>query len=353
MATKKLTNVNDLPKDYHIILIAGEENELKARSLNYYKDLFINEDNIYNLETINLNITKISVKDIVQTAIALPFFGDGRVIIVDGVDSLSATDQKELADSLSGIPAENLLLMRTGDSKVSSLFLKVVDRLGLVVECSALNEEQASEFIVNYLKEYGQTIDVRALSILINRIGTSLKRLTVEIEKLSVFVGGGAKITVKEVSELTTTISEESVFVLADAVSNNDSKKVVLTIKNMLDDNLEDPFQIFPMIVRQYRMIWQAKVALDAGWSGRGGVKENRNAVALLPSESKFVAASPWQQKKFADIARRMSWHKLYYIYHSLLECDMAGKAIDGVVRQDSKLALELLCEKIAMFDAR
>ena len=354
MASIKLTNVNNLPSDYHIILVQGEENELKQRALNHYKETLVTDENIYNLEQINLSITKLPAKDIVQTMIALPFLGDGRVIIIDGVDALTATDQKELADNLKNVPKDNILIFRTADGKVSAAFQKEADKLGVVIECSALSENEASSFIVSYLKTYNQTIEPRALNGLISRVGTSLKRLTVELEKVSIFVGDGGNITDKHIQELTTIVSEESVFILADAVSSNDSKKVVEVIKNMLDDNLDDPFQIFPMVVRQYRMIWQAKVALDAGWRGSGdNVKDHARASSLLAADSKFVSASPWQQRKFADLARRMSWEKLRYIYRALLECDMAGKAIEGVVRQNNKLALELLCEKIATFNAR
>ena len=355
MAAKKLTNVNNLPQDKNVILLMGKEAELKQRALSIYIDATVTDDNQFNFEKINLFSTKITAKEVISSMTALAFLGDGRVIVVDGVDLLSASDQKEIADAIKNIPPDNYVIFRaTEDGKISAQLQKDIDKVGTVLEFVQLDESQALNFISEYLKEYNQTIEQKAAHLLLERSGTSLKRLTIELEKVSIFVGDGGKINSKIVEELTSVISEESVFVLADAVSDNNSKKVVDIIKSMLDDNLDDPFAIFPMIIRQYRMIWQAKLALDVGWRGSGDdVKECVRADKLLYKESKFRSASAWQQKKFAGLARKMSWDKLRYIYRALLECDMASKAIDGVPRLDSKLALELLCEKIATYEGR
>ena len=364
MAAKKLTNVNNLPLDKNIILLMGKEAELKRRALNIYIDAIVTDDNKFNFEKINLFSTKVSAKEIINSITALAFLGNGRVIVIDGIDILSASDQKEIADVIKNVPPDNHVIFRTADdgkdsvSKIrlslSAQLQKDIDKLGTVLEFVQLDESQALNYIADFLKEYDQSIEQKAAHLLIERSGTSLKRLTIELEKVSIFAGNDGKINSKMVEELTSVVSEELVFVLADAVSNNDSKKVVDTIKVMLDDSLDDPFAIFPMIIRQYRMIWQAKLALDMGWRGSGDdVKECLRADKLLHKESKFRSASAWQQKKFAGLARKMSWDKLRYIYKALLECDMASKAIDGVPRLDSKLALELLCEKIATYEGR
>jgi hypothetical protein len=67
----------------------------------------------------------------------------------------------------------------------------------------------------------------------------------------------------------------------------------------------------------------------------------------LLPEQNALSQIGGWLGGRLAAPARQMSWEQLAGAYQALLECDMAGKAIDGVPRQDMDLALELLCAKL------
>ncbi len=89
----------------------------------------------------------------------------------------------------------------------------------------------------------------------------------------------------------------------------------------------EDAFSVWGMVVRQFRLLLQAREVLDA----RGGVNEVTSALGVHP----FVAG------KVVDQAKRFSFSSLEKIYHKLLEIDEAAKT--------SQVPLDLAMETLVV----
>jgi DNA polymerase III delta subunit len=210
-----------------------------------------------------------------------------------------------------------------------------------------LSEDEAQAWVRETLQGWGQTIEPAALQTLITRTGTELRRLQIEVEKLSLMVGDGKKIRAADVELMTPKQAEESVFHLADAVAARDAARALGILRELLEDQLESPYRLFPMLVRQFRLIWQTKVMLDAGWRPKSDPMQLQTAVAMLPENSILSMLSGWMGTRLAQQARGLSWTQLAHAYEALLECDMASKAIEGVPRQEMDIALEMLCAKL------
>ena len=116
------------------------------------------------------------------------------------------------------------------------------------------------------LQGWGQTIEPPALQLLLTRAGTELRRLQIEVDKLSLLIGDRGVIRVADVELLTPKLAEESVFRLADAVAARNGALALAVLRELMEGQLESPYRIFPLIIRQFRLIWQTKVLLDAGW---------------------------------------------------------------------------------------
>jgi DNA polymerase-3 subunit delta len=361
---------NDIPVQGTWLLVQGEEEHLKRQLLERLRGQLLAAEDEFNLDQLDASERWEGVVDtaeqakrerlptraekILGLAQALPFLGGGRLVIVRNADVLSNDAQKRLAKGLESVPSMNHVLLVTGDggtarkaSKLAADLLKGIGQLGTIYDCSPLNENEAMDWVRETVKEWKQTIEPGAVQLLIQRAGTELKRLQIEVEKLSLMAGEHGRIRAQDVELMTPKMAEESVFRLVDAIAARDAAQAMGVLRELLFVQLEQPFRIFPMIVRQFRLIWQTKIMLEAGWRYKQDPEAFPAGMALLPEENVTAQLKSWLGNKLSPQARQLSWDQLAAAYQALLECDMAGKAIEGVPRQEMDVALEMLCAKL------
>jgi len=115
------------------------------------------------------------------------------------------------------------------------------------------------------------------------------------------------------------------VFDFVDALSNGNGKSAQHLLHRLLET--EDPFSLWGMVVRQFRLLIQAREILD----GRG----NQNDVARALGGHPFVAEKATQQ------AGRFSIESLEAIYRKLLKID------EGV--KTSQITLDLALDALVV----
>lgn len=366
-----LPKSGDIPVQGTWLLVQGDEEHLKRLLVERLRGQLLAAEDEFNLDLLDVAERWEGVADsaeqgkrerlptraerILALAQALPFLGGGRLLIVRNVDLLANDQQKKLAAGLATVPPMNHVLLVTGDggkdarkaTKLAADLLKGIADQGTVYDCAALNENEAGQWVREKLQEWGQTIEPAALQMLLTRANTELRRLQVEVEKLSLLAGENARIRAQDVELMTPKLAEESVFRLVDAVAARNATQAMAVLHELLTVQLEQPFRLFPLIVRQFRLLWQTKVLLDAGWRPGQSPESFPQAQALLPEQNVTAQLKGWMGNKLAGQARQLSWEHLQFAYQALLECDMAGKAIKGVPRQEMDVALEMLCAKL------
>ncbi|MHB9131302.1 MAG: DNA polymerase III subunit delta [Armatimonadota bacterium] len=371
----QLPKTADLPAEGTWLLVQGGEEFLKQSLVERLRAQLLDGDDGFNLDLVDVNERWDGVVDtaeqakrdrlptrvdkILTLAQALPFLGSGRLVIVRNVDALPNDQQKKLAAAYATVPPMNHLLLVTGDAgagnkpaKLAADLQKIVEKQGTIYDCSALTEDDAAQWVRDNLQEWGQTIEPAALQLLISRTGTELRRLQIEVDKLSLMVGEHGRIRAQDVELMTPKLAEESVFHLADAVASRDAARAMAILRDLMEGQLESPYRIFPMVVRQFRLIWQVKVLQDAGWQPKQDPHGFPKAIAMLPEQNALGQIGGWMGSKLARPARQLSWEQLSGAYQALLECDMASKAIEGVPQQEMDIALEMLCAKLCAIPA-
>jgi DNA polymerase-3 subunit delta len=131
-----------------------------------------------------------------------------------------------------------------------------------------------------------------------------------EIAKLLAYVNWARPITVQDVEAVCIVTSQQSVFDFVDALANGNGKSAQHLLHRLLEN--EDPFSLWGMVVRQFRLLIQAREILDS--------KGNQNEVARVLGVHPFVAEKTTQQ------AARFSIESLESIYHRLLNIDEGVK---------------------------
>jgi DNA polymerase-3 subunit delta len=142
-----------------------------------------------------------------------------------------------------------------------------------------------------------------------------------ELRKLADFVDMARPITAADVEALTPLTNQSDVFAMVDSLGNRQGQQALAHLHKLLAD--EDPMFAFAMIVRQFRLIIQAREALDAG---------------LNPRE--VLDAHAFVVDKVSAQARNFSMPQLEKIYRKLSQIDYEAKSggPDLAVAMDSFL---------------
>ena len=101
-------------------------------------------------------------------------------------------------------------------------------------ESKKLYENQMEQWILKYIKEYGLTIESRAVALLIDYLGVELEKVVQSVEKLTVAMGPGKKqITFDDVLKNIGISKEYNSFELQTAIINKDVVKANRIVKGI------------------------------------------------------------------------------------------------------------------------
>ncbi|MEW6286804.1 MAG: DNA polymerase III subunit delta [Chloroflexota bacterium] len=165
-------------------------------------------------------------------------------------------------------------------------------------------------WIVNETKNQGGQIEPRAAEMLKDMVGADTRQAGMEISKLLAYVNWARPVTSQDVEAVCIVTSQQSVFDFVDALSNGNGKSAQHLLHRLLET--EDPFALWGMVVRQFRLLLQAREILD----GRGGKDDVARALGVHP----FVA------EKTAQQAAHFSMETLEAVYRRLLKIDEGVK---------------------------
>src|SRR5215213_1160219 len=185
--------------------------------------------------------------------------------------------------------------------------------------------KEMTGWIVNETKNQGGKIDPRAAEMLKDMVGVDTRQAGMEIAKLLAYANWARPITTQDVEAVCIVTSQQSVFDFVDALANGNGKTAQYLLHRLLES--EEEFALWGMVVRQFRLLIQAREILDA----RG----NQNDVARALGVHPFVAEKTTHQ------AARFSIESLEYIYHKLLTIDEAVKT--------SQIALDLAMDTLVV----
>ncbi len=271
--------------------------------------------------------------DVLSAAQSIPFLSEKRLVIVEGMLTWLArkgggkpakAELDVLAAGLKDLPDWARVVFAEPDTLSDKNPILALARTTPGGFHKAFNVPQnAAAWIIRQAKEaYETAIEPQAAVALAAVIGSDLRAADSELAKLAAYVDGTRAITEQDVALLTSYVSEANVFEMVDALGKRDGAKASRLLHRLLDD--DDPFSLFGMMIRQFRLLIQAREYLDAG----GNPKQTGKALGVHPFVGEKVAAQ----------ARFFSCEQLDQIYHYLLDTDVGIKT--GKV--EARLALDL-----------
>jgi DNA polymerase III subunit delta len=281
------------------------------------------------------------VYEIINAVSSFPFLADKRLVVVKGMlawitrKGAGETGKKAVEHLLEALPNlpeyARLVFVERQTLSDSNKIIKFAREAPNGYEKAFASPGDSTGWIMRRAKDaYGAEIQPQAAVALAGVTQNDLRRADNELIKLISYVDGERAITEEDVALLTPYVPEAKVFDMVDALAEGRAGQALEMLHRLLAEKDEDPFRVYGMIVRQFRLLLTGKEYLVSG----GYPAQMAEALGM----NGFVA------KKIAQQSRGFTLAGLERIYRSLLDNDIKMKT----GRIEPGLALDLLIASLA-----
>lgn len=270
-----------------------------------------------------------------QACDVVPFLAKIRLVIVK--DLFASKPDKafldKLVDYLPQLPeTTRLFFLESRPLRTNHRVLKLAQegKEGYVKQFSLPEGGALERWIRQQVEQKGGQISSHAAHVLAANIGSELHILANEIEKLVLYKGETDRIETADVELLCPYVAEANIFDLVDALGNRNGQQAATLLQKKLNEGAE-PFYLFSMFVRQFRLLILVKETAETG--------KRPPAISQELNLHSFVVGKLYQQ------CRSFSMAQLEQIYRHLLEIDVEVKT----GQNDMITALNLLVAGLTM----
>lgn len=247
----------------------------------------VNEGDSMNFHLFRDGNTSVpEVRDIAET---VPFFADRRLIILENSGWFKA--KNDFASFLPEIPDTTVVVFVESEIDKNSELYKAIKEHGYAAEFNGLSEKDLKTFIGVSLKNRGLGISESSAGYLLERVGSDMDVLSVEMDKIAAYCAGTGEVKAEDIRRITTPVTEVQMFAMADAILDNDRKKATAIYAELLQAQ-EKPLRILYMLTNQFFSFYKVL--------SMGGTGANADDIASRLGMRSFVV------KKY--LRRKRSW---------------------------------------------
>ncbi len=316
-----------------VTLFYGEDDFAISESLSEYKTRLGPSENalINSSEFDARHASSGEVRTILDT---MPFLTTQRLVVITNLITRTGglLDRVVVSDVLEYLPSvpefTALVLVAPGKLPANSRLIKAVRAVkGAAIKNLALPKGgELVSWIQNRAQTQGGEFSIEGAHALTTAAGEETRLIANEIDKLLAYVEWSRPVHGEDVERLTPAASHANIFKLVDALGQRQGRVAMTELRHLLDQPGQDPFSIFAMIVRQFRLLLLARELQDQG--------------ARIPEIASGLGVQPFVAEKIASQARRYRIDQLERIYTRLLELDIAMKSgADQLVTLDTLVA--------------
>ena len=305
-------------------LLYGEEAYLKHQYKNKLKNALLPEDDTMNFSRFEGKGTEIpKVIDLAET---MPFFADRRVILLENTGFFK-NKADALADYMGSLPDYLVLIFVEEEVDKRNRMYKAVQKQGRAVEFARQDEKTLMTWVLGMMKKEGKKITRQDMEDFLEKTGTDMGNIRMELEKLITYTMGQDIVTREDIEEICTTRTENKIFDMVRAVTERNQRRA-LDLYNDLLTLREPPMRILFLLSKQFRQMCLAKKMAGEGAS--------QNEIATRLGVPSFVA------RNILACARAYSVEELEQAEEDFVDAEEAVKT----GRLQDVLSVELLIVK-------
>ena len=309
-----------------VYLLYGDEDYNKIRYRNLLRNAIVGDD------TMNYSYFEgkdISIGEIRDTAVTMPFFAERRLIIIENSGYFSKAAD-ELVELVKKLPDTTIMVFVEGEKVDKRLSLyKTILKTGYACEMNIPTASELRTFAGRILKKYGKNITNEDADYFIARTGSDMYTVGNEASKLASYVGDRPTVTRQDIEAVCIVPMEDHVFDMIAAINEHNVDKAMKLYGEMLALK-EPPLKTLVLLGRQCARLL---LLYDMRQSG----VDNKTIAQRAGINPYYVGREIEQALKF----------KRSELEEMIEDCVNADTDIKSGIIED-KYALELLIVKFA-----
>jgi DNA polymerase-3 subunit delta len=317
-----------------LYLLVGCEGYLRDAAAQNLTDAALSSTLLREFNDSSFSLLSDSAMAAVAAAEQLPMMSERRVVRVRDFAKLRETDEEILIRYLGRPVASTVLIFVADDLDKRKKLTKDLLARCAVVEFPAVKDAEAKGWARTRLQELKTTADDRVLTEIVRLVGTNLRTLSSELDKLAAAAIETRQITMELVDQLIDRSRELSNFDLGDQLIAGDRRRALETLHRLLEDNVA-PVMLLGLIASNYHRLALAKEMLKCG---------ARDEVYRL------IYGPPAKRDAFMNTLQRSDAKKIARGIQLIAAADLAIKtSLGGSGAKGARLQLEMLvCELAA-----
>ena len=203
-----------------VYALYGDDAYLRTESLKTIARSVLGDKEDDELATRRFAGDQASLADVLDEVWTLPFFSKLRLVIVEGADPFVTAHRRELEAYVEQPSETGVLVLSVKVWPATTRLFKLVDKLGLGIECKGPNDRELHAWLVHLARtRYEVTLEEDAARLLIEMVGPEVGLLVSDVEKLAVYVGDRRKIHRDDVARMVGAGRIETIWKVLDAAT--------------------------------------------------------------------------------------------------------------------------------------
>jgi DNA polymerase-3 subunit delta len=251
----------------NVYFLYGNDEFAIARKLREFESDFPDPTSA-GMNTARLDARTVSENDLNNAVNAMPFLAPSRLVILGNPSAryVKPPERKKFEEFLGHAPETVRLVMHEAvepKEAEKNWLVKWAAKNGAKAQGYMLPRlKEMPGWIMNEVKNQGGALEPRAAAKLAEMTGIDTRQAGMEIAKLLAYVNWSRPVKLEDVEAVSIVTAEPDIFALVDAMANRDAGAAQRILHRLLEN--EDAFALWGMVIRQFRLLLQAREVIDA-----------------------------------------------------------------------------------------
>ncbi len=276
----------------------------------------------------------LAVSDVINHARRFPMMAERQVVIVkeaQGITDLNRNESEEMLSAYVSNPLPSTILVLAFKNKKpdkrKTLF-KNLEKHAITVESNKIYDNQLPDWINDYIKTRGHTIDIKASYMLAEFIGNNLERLSNEIDKILINYSDPVEINAGIVQKYIGISKDYNSFELQKAIAVKDIVKANRIVNYFGANPKNNP--VIPIIALMFNFFSKLMIIHST---------RDRNPKTL----AQLTGVHPFFIKEYIHASGHYPLPKVIQNIHYIREADLKSKGVGVINMKESEILKELV----------